>query len=126
MAGIALVPCLAGAQSVVVRHVVQAEVLPRASVRDSGWVMTYADSGTVRWTWSAELRANSALALQVLGPEGADPATRVRVGSGPWVQLQSRAWNAIAIVGAGEHRIAIEYSTTAGTASSNPPDVRIR
>lgn len=88
--------------------------------------MTSADSGTVRWTWSAKLRANHPSELQVFGPGVADPATRVRVGSGPWVQLQSRVWNPISIVDAGEQSIAIEYSTTAGSSSSNPPDVRIR
>lgn len=124
--GMGLVPCLGGAQAVVVRHEVQAVVIPLASVRDSGWVRTNPDLEPGRWSWTAELRANSAAELQVLGPEVADSAARIRVGSGPWIRLQPRVWNGVSTLGAGKRDIAIEYSAAASVASPGPPHIRVR
>ena len=122
--GLGLVPCLASAQAIVVRHDVQAVVVPVGSVRDSGWVNPGSDPG--RWTWTAELRANVASELQVLGPDADDSAVHVRVGSGPWVRLQPRVWNAISTLGAGRRRIDIEYSAADSGTTLGPPNVRIR
>ena len=124
--GLGLVPCLAGAQSVVVRHQVQAVVLPLAAVRDSGWANTNPASDPCRWIWTAELRANIPSELQVLGPDVPDSTASVRIGSGPWVRLQPRVWNAVSIVAAGKRVIAIEYSAADSVTALNPPDVRIR
>ena len=122
--GLALVPCPARAQALVVRHVVHTEVIPLASVRDSGWANANAGSDSVLWRWTGELRANSASELQVLGPDLDD--ARVRVGSGPWVRLQPRVWNRVFLSGTGRRRIAIEYSAPAGHASLPPPNVRFQ
>jgi len=121
-----LVPCLASAQTVVVRHDVQAVVLPLAAVRDSGWAKTNLASDSGRWTWTAELRANSESELQVLGPDVDDSVAHVRVGSGPWVRLQPRVWNAVSTLGPGTRRIAIEYSAADSGTALGPPNVRIR
>ena len=123
LSGVGLMPGLAHAQSVVVRHVVQADVVPLASVRDSGWARTSSDS--LRWTWTAVLQANTASELQVLGPDD-NSTSHVRVGSGPWIRLHARVWNAVSILGAGTRHIVLEYSAVASVASLGPPDVRIR
>jgi hypothetical protein len=124
--GLGLTPCLARAQSVVVTHTVHAEVMPLASVRDSAWAKTHSDRDAIRWTWTAELRANIASELHVLGPVVDDSTARVRVGAGPSVRLQPRMWNTVSILGAGKQHITIEYSTADSVSSPGPPDVRIR
>ena len=124
--GLGVVPCLAGAQSIVVRHDVQAIVLPLAAVRDSGWAKANPTSDPYRWTWTAELRANIPSELQVLGPDFHDSTASVRIGSGLWIRLQPRVWNAVSILGAGKRQIAIEYSAADSVTALSPPEVRIR